>query len=115
MKCPFCQKNIQYFHQHFNLCKIKYEKNSNRNIKSSIDYLSEFNMMYIKTFKDLQKFTQKQNNIINEPQLFKYFNDYNIGIGRNIQVFYGKDRINNEDLAVKVEIKNKNNQMLIMK
>ena len=75
--------------------------------------------MDIKTFKDLEKFTLKQNNIINEPQLFfknkkskafndfEYSNDYNKGIGGNMQVFYGKDRINNDDLAVKVEIKNK--------
>ena len=46
---------------------------------------------------------------------FKIYLNYNLGQGGNMSAFYGRDNIYGIDLAVKMELKKKSNQILLMK
>ena len=119
IKFPLCRKIIKYFHEHFKFCKAKYELNINKN-KNSPKFLSHnIELSEIESFNDLKNFqnipiNNKEEIILNNMNIkgidfdeFKYFNNYNIGAGGNMLVFYGKNKINNDDLAVKIEFKDK--------
>ena len=118
MDCIYCGLRIIRITDHLKYCKLKYEMNIINN-KNNL-YKSEIinNLSKNPTFKALfnsfhytGKETEKKFlNTKDEPFInygkFTYYSNYIIGSGRNMKVFYGKELKDNQDVTVKMEIKN---------
>ena len=122
--CPYCSKNIKYFHEHIKLCKLKHEINS-INKKKSCEIIQENYLDKITTFKLLKntiilpkfnhtkiKLFPKNEKIVNF-EFFNYYEENIIDKGGNMIVFYGKTKLTKEDVAVKIDLKKKNKSDII--
>ena len=122
--CPYCSKKIIYFHEHVKFCKLKY-KHNHQNEEKSYDSFGETYFDGIKSFKALKNsrvlpqlnhsdiiISINDNNCFNFES-FKYYNDYLIEEGGNMKVFYGKINNTNEDIAVKIDLKDKKKSDII--
>ena len=116
--CPYCAKNIKYFHEHVKFCKLKYKFNF-QNYERAHESYRETYFDELKTFKalknskDLPQFNHSDiiistnnKNCLNFES-FKYYEDCLIDNGGNMKVYYGKINLSNEDIAVKIDLRDK--------
>lgn len=118
--CNLCGKFIKRFRDHLRLCKMKHTLNKKFIIKKNqIHDTNKNNTTNISPFhlvnaenKDDKKYFQNFLKIEGEEDFinlekYKYYLNYMIGSGGNMEVFYGIEKNTKQDVAVKIEIKEK--------
>lgn len=118
IKCKYCGKIRKRIKDHQIVCKLKY---GNKVPKEEISNATELNenidlkpsyTLFINDNDNGEQIILK--NIFLDKKLefisfteFIYYPDFIIGTGGNMIVYYGKDKLNNDDVAVKIKINKK--------
>lgn len=123
--CIYCGKNIIRIKDHIRLCRLKFENESsfNRNIKRKSTFFRNItnntiiNSKKFKLSKSVSKIKSRllirlNSNEYKEFSEFKLYTDFCIGKGGQKKVFFGKDIKSEQDLAIKINIKNDNNKSI---
>ena len=111
-----------YFYEYVKFCKLKYIYN-HQNEKKSYEsfretYFDEIKILKaLKNLRDLPQYnhsdiiTSNNNKNCLNFESFKYYEDYLVDKGGNMKVYYGKINLSNEDIAVKIDLRDKKNQI----
>ena len=119
--CSLCGKLVKRFNDHLRLCKLKHELNKKfiiNNKNQICDNIQNTNNNIIlkqlfhennkddkNNFQNFLKIGEEENYINLEN--YRYYLNYMIGSGGNMEVFYGIEKKTKQDVAVKIEFKEK--------